>query len=387
MKTTQELLELLNTTAADTFEDIQNRYLTFKAEQERFEKLKRIGAVNLFGPQPATLMTVADLQNAWANIDSESKYQHFKSTGTFLITSSSQTNDQKVSTDQKKTPERSTAILTSLTKSRPQVPGRRSPGRTRAKTKLNANDEAAPIIEQQSPAALQDTANLSVAQSTPVSYSETKAQPTGIATLPEQTKESPPVESEKPIAITPSTVKELIGIIGTKLGSFATPHLQPKPTTDTVLPQTHSVTPPVEANNQLTAKELQDAVSKAVQDYISYHTGGNKGSAQLNRGQGDGLFSFLRHGAKGIATANSLFHSINSDNLSVQETVKTLKDFMSDSSRAYHHHSFTSYLADALAQKGLVTAHKTARYNQNEVVKEIEQWIQDNSTSQHKKTL
>ncbi|KTD42399.1 hypothetical protein [Legionella quateirensis] len=388
MKTTQELLKLLNTTAADTFEDIQKRYLTLKAEQERLEKLKRIGGVNPFGREAATLIPVADLQNAWATIDSESKFQHYKSTGKVLTESSpSQTNDQKESTDQKNAPKETTPVLKPLTRDRPQFKGRRLPTSTRVKTQPNADDEAAAITEPQLSAIHRDAANPSVERSAPVSVSETKVQPTVIATAPEQTKNSTPVESEKPITITPPTVKELVKIVGANLKGFIPSHRQNKPSTNTVLPQANSATPPVEANKQLTARELQDAVFKAVQDYTNYHTGGNKGSAPLNRGQGDGFFSFLRHGAKGLATANALYNSINSDNMSVQETVKVLKDFMSDSSRAYHHHSFTSYLADALAQNGIVTAHKTSRYNQNEVVQEMEQWIRANSTSQHSNSL
>ncbi|MBL7481533.1 hypothetical protein [Legionella bononiensis] len=372
MKTTQELLALLKTTEADTFEDIQKRYLTLKEQQEKLEKLKRMGAVNPFGPQPATLIPVADLKNAWANIDSESKYQYFKSTGTFLAISSSQTNDQKESTDQKLAPQRVTPILDSLTKERPLFKNRRLPSRARAKTSLKADDEVAPIAEP---------------QSTPVFTSESKDQRTSIPTVPEQTNGSTPVESEKTVTKNLPSLKELQEMIRDKVPRVIPAHLQSKLTTNTIQPQTNNATTPVEANSQLTAKELQEAVFKAVQDYTAYHTGGNKGSAQLNRGQGDGLFSFLRHGAKGLATANALYNSINSDNMSVQETVKVLKDFMSNSSRAYHHHSFTSYLADALAQKGVVTAHKTSRYNQNEVIQEMEQWILANSTSQANKTL
>ena len=95
------------------------------------------------------------------------------------------------------------------------------------------------------------------------------------------------------------------------------------------------------------------------------------------------FFSFLRHGAKGLATAKALYESVNSEtNMTRDETVKELKKFLGDSSRAYHYHSFTSYLADALADKGMITSNKLKHYNQKEVVENLEKWLENNSTSQ-----
>ncbi|RUR20657.1 hypothetical protein ELY21_00805 [Legionella sp. km535] len=352
MKTTEELLNLLNVTATDTFGDIQKKYLALKEQHERLEWMKKIGAIKPFGPQAAKLIPVVELQNAWAHIDTETKYQHYKATGTFLaVASSSQTKEQELSDQNKSAP-----LLDSLTKSRPAPKGRRLP------TRRKAGEDASSTVPQATEPN-KNTASPSERQSIPVLS----------ASIPAQTTESTPVEPEKQ-----KTIKELQAIVANGVKGLAIPA---EPITLDTNPES------TESNNQLTAKELQEAVLKAVQDYTQYHRVGDKGNAQVNRGQGDGFFSFLRHGAKGLATANALYSSINSDTLTAQEIVGTLKDFMGDSSRAYHHHSFTSYLADAMAQKRLVTAHQTARYSQKELVQEMEQWIQNNSTPEQTKTL
>lgn len=137
----------------------------------------------------------------------------------------------------------------------------------------------------------------------------------------------------------------------------------------------------------LSVNDLQFAVYTAVQNYTNYHTKSeNKNNPKYNRGQGDGYFSFFRHGNFGITTANNLYTSISAKNATMDETIERLKDFLGHSSRAYHHHSFTSYLADALAEKGLLTSHPASRYKQEDVVKQLEQWIAQNSSLNHLKS-
>lgn len=136
----------------------------------------------------------------------------------------------------------------------------------------------------------------------------------------------------------------------------------------------------------LSVSDLQSAVYTAVQNYTNYHSNSqNKHNSKYNRGQGDGIFSFFRHGAYGITTANKLYDSIKSKDATLDDTVKRLKDFLGHSSKAYHHHSFTSYLADALAEKGLITSHPTSRYSQKEVVNQLEQWMGKNLLSSNHK--
>ncbi|HAU0838491.1 TPA: hypothetical protein JBH40_08950 [Legionella pneumophila] len=131
----------------------------------------------------------------------------------------------------------------------------------------------------------------------------------------------------------------------------------------------------------LSVSDLQSAVYTAVQNYTNYHMKSeNKNNPKYNRGQGDGFFSFFRHGSFGITTANTLYTSISAKNATLDETIEKLKDFLGHSSRAYHHHSFTSYLADALAEKGLLTSHPASRYKQEDIVNQLDQWIAQNST-------
>ncbi|HAT8180119.1 TPA: hypothetical protein JA361_11795 [Legionella pneumophila] len=136
----------------------------------------------------------------------------------------------------------------------------------------------------------------------------------------------------------------------------------------------------------LSVNDLQSAVYTAVQNYTNYHTKSeNKNNPQYNRGQGEGFFSFFRHGGFGITTANNLYASISAKNATMDETLEKLKDFLGHSSRAYHHHSFTSYLADALAEKGLLTSLPASRYKQEDVVNQLNKWMEQNSSANHLK--
>jgi hypothetical protein len=111
----------------------------------------------------------------------------------------------------------------------------------------------------------------------------------------------------------------------------------------------------------------------ALAKYLKYHQCNNKRDPQAtkyNRLQGCGLFSFLRHGLKGQRVASEFNAKINALN-NVSDLLKELHTFLSDPSRAFHHHSFTSYLADELSNIDLVKPKFGARYTQKELVAQI----------------
>ena len=115
---TKELLEILKITENDSFEKAQEACNLLIAEQERLEKLRKIGAVSLFGPTQRSKITVKDIQDAWQGINSENKYIYYWKTGTIQaeaitpIIEKIATSEQGIS-------------LKHLTKNRPQGPAHR----------------------------------------------------------------------------------------------------------------------------------------------------------------------------------------------------------------------------------------------------------------------
>lgn len=343
---TEALLELLKQTEQDTFTVVNEKYLQLLAEQEKLEKMKRIGAINPFAPKPAVVVPVAELKTAWSFIDSEIKYTHFKTTGTFL---------EKASTTPKKEDESTPKVspgLIHLTKNRAAPLNRRAPSRKASKP-LNtpAHDEIAPTQPSTDPVKV-TSAPVEQAQSIPVSIIPKKDEGSSAKKEEPQPKpQSPVIQKDQSSTITPPASNK-------------------------------NVSAPAKTTKELTAEDLQAIVSEAVKNYTEYHTGGNKSNPLINRGQGDGFFSFLRHGAKGIATANALQKEITPKNgISMKNAALLIKDFLADSSRAYEHHSFTSYIGDALAKKGLVKPHNGKHYHKKEIVKDMEQWIENNCPS------
>lgn len=348
---TEALLELIKLSENDTHTVIKEKYLQLLAEQERLEKMKRIGAVNPFATKPVVIIPVSELQAAWSTIDSEIKYNHFKATGTILVDESESQTKENIP------PVNTNPVLQHLTKERPRVTGRRPPSRKdfvplETKTQTDVDNTPKKSIASQE--------SLTKDPIAPVTQTQSALNVTASPQKPEVISE-PVVPT---IVKTPISEQKVLPIV-------------------TTTPKKEKFSNPVVSNKQLTIEELQTAVLDAVNDYTKYHTGGNKENLQFNRGQGDGFFSFLRHGAKGLATANALYKSIKAVNgTSIGDAAVLLKEFLGDSSKAYHHHSFTSYLADALAKKGLVTPHNGAHYNQKVLVQEIEQWIQNNPEAQ-----
>lgn len=135
---TEALQELLKLSEQDTFTVVNEKYLQLLAEQEKLEKMKRIGAINPFAPKPAGVVPVAELKTAWSFIDSEIKYTHFKTTGTFLEDSSAGQKKEDEST-----PKVSPGLI-HLTKNRAAPLNRRAPSRKASKPlNTTANDEIA----------------------------------------------------------------------------------------------------------------------------------------------------------------------------------------------------------------------------------------------------
>jgi hypothetical protein len=55
--------------------------------------------------------------------------------------------------------------------------------------------------------------------------------------------------------------------------------------------------------------------------------------------------------------------------------IKSLIDFFNDPSKAFHHHSFTSYLADELANIGLINYQNSHHYDAKTIVSELQQHL------------
>lgn len=289
---TEALLSWLNVESHESYDSIRIKYQLRLEALEKEERIKKMGGINPFAPKTplnnTRVITSKEIQEAWAAIDSLSKYQQFKG----LV---AQKENLSTIPNKKMDSKREETKLTHFVRERAQGPrGRRLPAHLQAKIKR--------------------------------------------------------VPLDKPHSkLTTEGGEQQINAILDK--------------------------------TTLSASDLQSAVYTAVQNYTNYHMKSeNKNNPKYNRGQGDGFFSFFRHGSFGITTANNLYTSISAKNATLDETIEKLKDFLGDSSRAYHHHSFTSYLADALAEKGLLTSHPASRYKQEDVVNQLDQWIAQNST-------
>lgn len=125
-------------------------------------------------------------------------------------------------------------------------------------------------------------------------------------------------------------------------------------------------------NLQITLADIQNAVKTAKENYIKYHNSSNKNESEFNRGVDKGLFSWGRHGSRGIKNAEKFEHEIAGKTESI-EAIDALIKFVQAPSRAYHIHSFASYLGDELAKIKLVQPHERSHYNSKELTEEINQ--------------
>lgn len=330
MKTAQ-LLALLKAKDTDTYEIIKVEFERKLAEVQKIERIKKMGGVNpLAKPIEPQLsqVTAKDMAEAWKLIDSELKYNQFKGRAVHSDATAEQASQPKITETTKPAP------LVHAVRDRARPTGRRLPAKYegRKTTAKSGTKEQNPVGEE--------TTTKVLVTDTPIIKTPVIAPHKSVGTKPKAVHWDPaipPTQSERRAALQRS----------------------PQPTADS----------------------LNDAIVQAVAKYTQYHTKDtNKKNIELNRGQGAGFFSFLRHGAKGLAVANRFNQEVRAIE-SVDAKVALLKKFLGDSSRAYHHHSFTSYLADALAEQGLVKSHAAKRYSQNDVVKELEQWLTENSST------
>ncbi|HHT9916710.1 TPA: hypothetical protein ACT9LE_002021 [Legionella pneumophila] len=313
---TEALLSWLNVESNESYDSIRIKYQLRLEALEKEERIKKMGGINPFAPKiplnNSRIITSKEIQEAWAAIDSLSKYQQFKG----LVA-----QEENLSTipNKKMDSKREETKLTHFVRERAQGPrGRRLPAHLQAKIKR------APLDKPHSKLITEGAESVSTFKS------------------------SGPLDKPHSKLITEEVEQQINAILD---------------------------------KTTLSVSDLQSAVYTAVQNYTNYHMKSeNKNNPKYNRGQGDGFFSFFRHGSFGITTANTLYTSISAKNATLDETIEKLKDFLGHSSRAYHHHSFTSYLADALAEKGLLTSHPASRYKQEDVVNQLDQWIAQNST-------
>lgn len=118
----EELLSLLNLNHNESFIEINEKYAAFLEQQTRIERIKKMGGINPLAPQPTVNYSVTDLENTWNLINSEHKYNQYKTSG--------QIPEQETHTSV--TPNNSKpqiSTLSSLTKERIKPTGRRLPTR------------------------------------------------------------------------------------------------------------------------------------------------------------------------------------------------------------------------------------------------------------------
>ncbi|HAU0242125.1 TPA: hypothetical protein JBF59_16145, partial [Legionella pneumophila] len=223
---TEALLSWLNVESNESYDSIRIKYQLRLEALEKEERIKKMGGINPFAPKTplnnSRIITSKEIQEAWAAIDSLSKYQQFKG----LVA-----QEENLSTipNKKMDSKREETKLTHFVRERAQGPrGRRLPAHLQAKIKRA------------------------------------------------------PLDKPHSKLITEEVEQQINAILD---------------------------------KTTLSVSDLQSAVYTAVQNYTNYHMKSeNKNNPKYNRGQGDGFFSFFRHGSFGITTANTLYTSISAKN-------------------------------------------------------------------------
>ncbi|WP_058480405.1 HAD family hydrolase [Legionella waltersii] len=117
---------------------------------------------------------------------------------------------------------------------------------------------------------------------------------------------------------------------------------------------------------------IKHAVVLAKDKYCNYHRSSDKDNFDHNRGIKKGRFSGFRHGSSGILVAESFAKEVGKLNDETQ-ALNSLKEFFANTSRAYHNHSFASYLGDELANIGLIsTPNYKGQYDPQQLITELE---------------
>ncbi len=126
---------------------------------------------------------------------------------------------------------------------------------------------------------------------------------------------------------------------------------------------------------------IQSAVKSALTQYSSYHAKSiKKNKSDLNGGHGT---SFFNYSQRRMNDAVVLSEAINTPKLPLEDVMNTLRRFFSDTSTVFHPHSFSTYLADALAEHDIVHHHGYKHYSQEAVVRELKKWIHDHVHHDH----
>lgn len=79
---TEALLSWLNVESNESYDSIRIKYQLRLEALEKEERIKKMGGINPFAPKTplnnSRIITSKEIQEAWAAIDSLSKYQQFK---------------------------------------------------------------------------------------------------------------------------------------------------------------------------------------------------------------------------------------------------------------------------------------------------------------------
>lgn len=127
---------------------------------------------------------------------------------------------------------------------------------------------------------------------------------------------------------------------------------------------------------------IQSAIKTALTNYSNYHVKStSKHKSNAHGSHGTGYSSFFNHSKKCLEGANALAEAINEPKIPFEVAIHTIRRFLDNSSTAFHHHSFASYLADALSEYGIVHHHGSNHYSQEAVIRELKKWISENVQS------
>lgn len=109
--------------------------------------------------------------------------------------------------------------------------------------------------------------------------------------------------------------------------------------------------PPSAFNTDTLSEQLKNAVSVAQEHYAAYHrlTRNEKANSPLNRGAGDGMFSFFRHLSSGQNMAARWVETI-SNKTSDDACLTVLMQLLQHPKTRYHRHSFGSFVLDELSK-------------------------------------
>lgn len=128
--------------------------------------------------------------------------------------------------------------------------------------------------------------------------------------------------------------------------------------------------------DEILLQEILAATQEALSHYKAYHRLHDVASKDCS-GTMLGIFiNETKNFSKAAAFCETLQAEIEKIGL-LRNVLHTLKEFFEMSSQTFYSHSFTSYLAEALAKLQLITRRDKNHYTQLEVVTELETWIAD----------